>query len=234
MSLEDFPAQKNNEAVPRETGEKPLEHLPESFVNTLKRFSEMKSCSKEEAYELAEKTVQFLKNSEGEYFENVTELYTYIDHEIIVRRENALALVNALEYGDYLELGFEGGEAYSNAALWEFSQGSTGLQNAFMEGFASVAGVCFVAGYEKKNLAIEKSNSSDVGLPKIVSDGVPLPRHLVVAASGKISSDDIDFVVARIPYRYMPEDLLTEDELETRRPFVFRGILCNKKNFMMH
>jgi hypothetical protein len=234
MKNESFPHNEALLEIPQNISEGGGEAEPEFFLNTLKKFNSAKSLDQKESEELARKTVEFLKNSEGEYCENVVELYSQINHEIIVRRENPLALVNALEHGDSLELGFEGGEAYSNAALWEFSQGSAGLANAFMEGFASVAGVCFVGGYEKKNLVIEKPHSSDVGLPKIMSEGVPLPRHLVVAASGNLSPDDIDFVVARIPYRYMPEDLLREDELDTPKPFVFRGILRNKKNFILH
>jgi hypothetical protein len=205
-----------------------------SYLNTLKIAEESKSFSIDEARDFTQKTLSFLQELPGAFFENVSDIYSKIDHEIVVRRESPIAIIESLVYEEPLSIKFQdGGTPYNNSVLWQVSQGKEGLQNAFMEGFSSALGICMVAGYEKNNLKVEHLESSpDNNITKYTSDGKIMSRNHVVATEGTVNVEDIDFLVVRIPYHFMSEDLLRDEEIvggehnrEGKMQHVFRGVL---------
>lgn len=227
MNLESSPLHS-----PAQETERAQEITESSYVNICRKYEKKHSLSSEEVEELVSGTIEFLKNSGGIYCEDVSTIYRAINHEIVVRRENPIALIESVSYHEPLELKFEGDIPYSNSALWQIKQGSEGLKNTFEEGFSSVAGIAYVAGYEKTHLSIQKPTSSDVGTTKYSSSGQVLSREHVVASHGSVDPDDIDFIVVRIPISYMKEDELRDEEIDGgdnnrdgKLKYVFRGVL---------
>lgn len=173
----------------------------------------------------------------GDYEEyaDITSMYHALPSEtLVVRRENPEQLMHMLESGEPLNLQFVGGLPYANSVVWNpKADGSRGIDNAFLEGYGHLDGVVTVYGFRKPDdFYLEQHPESTQ-----VFGGIE--RSRVRSAAGFVPRDAIRFITVRIPLRYFPESLMSEEEKDllweyenegrTGPAFVYRGFLTKEE-----
>lgn len=154
----------------------------------------------------------------GNYFQTlVTEGTT----NVLVRKENVETFLEHLGHDAALPVGKklldEEIGTHANAAI--LGSQAEGLRLAFEEGFdKSVGGkMSIVVCFDSHDLEIRGiSSDSTTSLNK--PDTVSLMRSI----RGDISLDDIRFIAIRWPKRVFPENLMTEDEIDSDGQFIIR------------
>lgn len=155
---------------------------------------------------------------------NMNQFYNNLRGNFIVRREYPLRLLESLLHNQDIQMNFdsENEKPYANSVEWSSSEGSRGLENTFMEGFSHLNGLVLVAGYRKgKDMKIEHLKDSQDAFYD--HEKGYIDRTLVRSLSGTIHPNDVAFVVARIPTKFVEEQDLTESEEERDAKFIFRG-----------
>jgi len=163
---------------------------------------------------------------------DVNEIYRRFKGErLILRRDDPRLLVqNIVNDKDY-EINFDEkvGYEYANCVEWNTLDGINGLQNTFIEGWAQLGGIVAVVGFKKgKDLELKTPDDN-------FKEFFKLNRDLVRIGQGKVSNDNIKFVIFRIPEDRFPENELTEQEEERiddceekgKKCFIFRGFEFN-------
>lgn len=151
---------------------------------------------------------------------NVNEMYQHMrDHNCLARVESVSRVVKALEVGEEFEIG-KGDFHYANAVIPE----TEGIKLAFSEGQA-IGSLRTIIGFGKTLIGF-KTDNIEVTEVDYEEDGlrdIAQRRYLCRHVDGKLSGQDIKTVVMRIPRRFVPETLMTDEEREDGRSFIFRG-----------
>jgi hypothetical protein len=227
MDMREFPIEMSHEAESGQKGEeaKRLEQLMAAL--------DSERLTPEQRRELIKETWDALKDaftaSGGVFYENVSEVYRELKGQnLLVRRDDPKRISDAVTKKNVIELAFDPtvGGRYANASLWSADGDQSGLANAFTEGHAHAGGLVAVMGFDRGSLKVEP-------VPGLKGVG-GTRRHLVRGVEGRISPENIRFVVIAVPASFFPEDEMTEDERElldeahggARR--VFRGFLFPK------
>ena len=175
-------------------------------------------------YEALEKTDEtyfaireILQNGGYSEFKNVNDVFkTLPDTSIIVRREDPRRIFELLSEANEYKIGFENDdERYSNCVEWNFKRdGSANIHNAYMEGFSDLNNVVAVVGFE------QASDDDILKLPDAQQNFYGLQRDKVRSFKGTVNQEKIKFVNLRIPAHLLPENELTETELDRLHTFI--------------
>lgn len=192
--------------------------------------------SEEERKVFAGHFLDALHSTQGAYHENVGDLYQEVSGPLVVRREDpvkALELLLAHKPIDiFYHKEFRSDEkadegTYYNAAMWNGPGSKVGLENAFIEGFSHLGGIVTVLGFEPEGLIFRPTEHTEM-----IRQTTTLNYTNNVSIEGEVDVDKVRFLVVRIPARYMPEDRLTEEEIDRKEEgelrFVFRGVSMKK------
>ncbi len=233
-----------------------IERYKDVVVNDFKFLKENKKKCKDSDFlkEYKKRTqetfsdlVNFLELSGAEMVSDINEIYNYYingSRELAVRKDDPEKIVNLVN-GDNIKLNFdpkvvgERGDKYANCAIWPHGPaGTSGIANAFIEGFTSAGPISTVIGVDyKKSDKLTLEDAKD----KMMHLG-DLNRVSVRILSGEIGLKDLEFIIVRIPRTYFAEEMMTEkekkeDKAENKffyimRAFVFsdrfKNILKNK------
>ena len=210
---EDFAVMMGNLSLLKNTEQ--LKNNPEKYL--------------ERSRDTVDQIKKYFQSKGAEFNENIMDLYkNYADlrEPFIVRREDPLNIVSLVS-GKDLELTFdpevvgERGDKYVNSALWPHGavNKTTGLANAFLEGRGAAGPIVMVMGVK------QNQNSMEVVVPEgSMLDVGDLHRQSVRILSGKISKEDLTFVVLRIPKDFInSEDLTDIEKSNPNLKQVFRG-----------
>ena len=172
----------------------------------------------------------------GLYYDNINELYrTLKGQKMLVRREYPEKVMELISGEGHIALEFDKKikDRHPNCAEWSYEMGEKGLDNAFLEGLASVAGVAMVVGINKSPAL----KIYDIPDDEKFRGGVD--RAAVKMAEGDVSPEDLRFLVVRIPAAIYPPEQMTDEEVERveeqemaakpRPQFIFRGFLYPRK-----
>ena len=185
--------------------------------------------------------METLRGMDGEYHENVTDIYNKIKERVLIRREHPKNVFKSLLEDKDIPLFFnesfdseeEGDTSYYNATQWD-GAGDDSLKNPFVEGHSHFGNVVTMIGFDKGDDIVEHKIE---GPHNPTEDGIHYDKN--VSLSGNIHPDDIKFLITRIPTRTLKEEDLTEKELERMEEgevtHVFRGVYFdNKKEEVSH
>lgn len=126
----------------------------------------------------------------------------------IVRRENPDRVEQMLAEGESYEIKHEGNTEYANSVEWNPSSMENSIENAYLEGYGNKNTIVVVIGI-RPNDDLELKH-----LPESTPDFYGLDRRGVRSVTGTVTPDQIAFVSIRIPAQFLPEEFLTEDELD--------------------
>ncbi len=184
----------------------------------------------------AERVLTSMESLSGfEEYTDISKMYRELPStSLIVRRENPEALLKLLTQNTPLEIGFVGNVPYANSVGWNpHTDGSRGLDNAFLEGNGQMNGIVFVYGFEKP----EGFHVATQPESKLVFAQVD--RLRVRSAAGIVPPEAVRFVTVRIPIKLFPEERMTEEEkdllwdirngAETTPKFIHRGFVATEK-----
>lgn len=208
-----------------------------SALDEFREYAESeRDFSEEERKMFAGHFLDAIHSTPGTYHENVGDLYQEISGPLVVRREDpvkALELLLAHKPLDIFyrkefrsdEKAVEG--TYYNAAMWNGPGSKVGLENAFIEGFSHLGGIVTVLGFEPEGLTFRPTEHTEM-----IRQTTTLNYTNNVSIEGEVEVGKVRFLVVRIPARYMPDDRLTDEELESKEEgelrFVFRGVSMKK------
>lgn len=145
------------------------------------------------------------------YYADVNDIYGMYgqDEELVVRREDPLAIAQSILWNRDLPVGTgeRPGEVSANSVAWRRSDGELGLKTAFLEGRATAGGIATVVGIRR---------GTDLELRTIPqSEFDPRPdRRLVRNATGIIHPNEIEFVIVRVPATHFPKQDMTDEEAD--------------------
>jgi hypothetical protein len=154
-----------------------------------------------------------------------------------VRRENPERALHAVLDNSPIPLSFkenfgsetEGSDPYFNATSWMGFGDVPGLRNPFVEGFSHVEGVVTVLGFTPGEDMLFHAPER---VPEKMTDST-IAHEKDVSVSGTIEPEHIQFIVVRIPAKYIHEDELSDAEYDLydqgKLPFIFRGVLFTTK-----
>ncbi len=127
--------------------------------------------------------------------------------ELVVRREHPDAVMDLLNGTPLQVKPFSDGVRYANCAIWD-TRTPAGLNNAFLEGYSEknhvVAVLGFAQGPDMDVANLEESADTFAGME----------RKNVRSFTGALESDDIRFVLLRMPLEALKEEQMTEVEIE--------------------
>lgn len=175
-----------------------------------KEFSKLEEGDK---HELVTNTFQnlqnLLKQNGYEEFTNMSELYKNLPaKDYIVRRENPELIEQLLTHGEGYTIKHEGNTEYANSVEWNPNSMERNLENAYLEGYGNKNTVVLVIGVNQNaNLQLKKLEES-------TADYYGLDRRGVRSVTGAVTPEHIAFISIRIPANMLPEELLTEDEID--------------------
>jgi len=195
------------------------DHLSSPFsLDAFIHATEKIDVQKEMVPLIAKQIIEALQASGAHYYKNVDDLYRRQPGSLIVRREQPSRLLEALLEEKNLSFAFDPkiSKAYSNCALWSPSEGSRGLENAFLEGFSQEGGIVAVVGIEQNSeLTLQQlPDAQQTFLIRKDEKMTWLDRTKVYSVSGVAHPSDIRFVVLRFPASRFPRDLMDEKEEE--------------------
>lgn len=174
---------------------------------------ELHKLDPDEKVELMQETAIEILTTLGEAggveYEDITALYKNLDDEkLIVRREDPTRLLESILNKTPLHVMFPEDTRYSNAVIWEPRYAERGLANAYLEGYGSKNGIVTIVGMRPdSNIDIQK-------MPDASQEFAGLDRAHVYSISGDIKTENIVFIIVRIPIDAFPPDLMTEEEAD--------------------
>lgn len=174
--------------------------------------------------EFARDFMKAMSEAGGRPYEDINDLYKNFRGNFLVRREDPMKLAGALLGREPIPLSFDrdlsgDGRMYPNCAHWSGYGDNRGLQNAFMEGHASVGQGQFIAvvGFkEGKGLKVR-----DVDADERIPGG--LDREFVRVAEGAIDPKDVAFIAMRVNKDSFPDDFEDQADQKSESPYLFRG-----------
>lgn len=175
--------------------------------------------------------LEAIRDSKGNYFDDIGLMYPLIHERVLVRRENIETVMHNLLENKDINIDPKG--LYPNVAWWDIDHGSEGLKNAFLEGRAQLNGVVAVVGFVPSEtlMVVDQKDIPDEPGVFLGAKGEQLDRRFVASAHGNVSQSDIRFAIFRFPYQHFPESEMTDAEVEggDKNPqgklqFIFRGI----------
>lgn len=234
LLMENYPAKINKQNnIPEK-----IEDLPSKeslkLQGMLQGLKDKEGFSKDKVgyKELSEQTYKdlagFLIENGAEFITDVNELYREFSKEnnnpLIVRREDPEKVVSLAD-GNDINLSFDPkvvgdrGDKYVNCAIWPYGRDTvSGIKNAFLEG-RGMAGPLVSLIAVKQN---SKNNTIEVPDDAMLRVGT-IDRDAVRIVSGKITKDDLQFIILRIQKDFFPESNLVDDEKSEGIRQIFRG-----------
>lgn len=181
-----------------------------------------------------EHIADFFKKNGGKE-EDISSIYrNYLsknEKPLIVRREDPEKVVKLIENED-IDLSFDPkvvadrGDKYANCAIWPHGVNPTaGMQNAFLEG-RGMAGPLVTMMASKQN---SQHNLIEDPKDKMLSTG-NINRASVRIVSGKIKREDLEFIIVRLPKKFLSPEKLREEEKNNNLKEVFRGFSFKSEN----
>jgi hypothetical protein len=173
---------------------------------------------------------KFIEEAGGQYIENINEIYQKyqnLNQEFLIAwREDPEKVAKLLADKD-ISLQFdpkvtiEKNDKYANCAIWPYGQNAvSGIKNAFLEG-RGMAGPLVT-------LIATKNNPNNIKLTKpkehLMKVG-DISREAVRIVSGKLTKNDLKFIIIRMQKKFFPEEKLTEKERADNIHQVFRGFI---------
>ena len=154
------------------------------------------------------KIKKYFSESGAVFFDNMNNLYTsYQMENLIVRRDHPEKLIRSVIEGSDIDVKLK---HYANCALWGPGSWNNSLGIAFLEGHALLNGVVSVLAFKKgKDIEIMNDVTFDHDAELINPE-----RSLVRRMGGKIHKEDLRFSVLGFPVHMLPEEHMTEDELD--------------------
>ncbi|NCT54493.1 hypothetical protein GW758_00865 [Candidatus Falkowbacteria bacterium] len=176
----------------------------------------------------------FFKKNGGKE-EDVSSIYrNYLSKNgkpLIVRREDPEKVVRLIENED-IDLSFDPkvvadrGDKYANCAIWPHGVNPTaGMQNAFLEG-RGMAGPLVTMMASRQN---SQHNLIEDPKDKMLNTG-NINRESVRIVSGQIKKEDLEFIIVRLPKKFLSPEKLSEEEKNNNLKEVFRGFTFKNKN----
>lgn len=172
----------------------------------------------------------FLIENGGNIVSDINQIYQkynkQMSNPLIVRREDP-EKVSSLVEGFDISLSFDPkvvgdrGDKYVNCAIWPYGRDLvSGIKNAFLEGRGMAGPLVTLIGV-KQNDKNNKVEEADDYLKKVGT----IERDAVRIASGKLTKDDLEFVVLRIQKEFFPEENMFAEEKTSEAKQIFRGFL---------
>ena len=204
----------------QEASEAKQEEYEPLNLETIERLE--RAESEAEVKEILPKFFNFLEREIGaEITADVDSIYQEIEkqHEL-VRLENIRRVAEAMGFHRPLKIG--GGEdRYANAVIPD----NEGIRIALAEGEAPgplwlLVGfdVKTAIGFSHDGLTVHDIDQSEFDL-RDTALRAALCRHV----EGELQPEQIHHIIARVPRRMMPEELLTAQEENTESRYIFRG-----------
>lgn len=163
--------------------------------------------------------------------EEISSIYkTFQEEKCLVRVERFTKILETIELNKEFVVGESANDShYANAVIPE----PEGIAIAWGEGQASgLVKTAFGLGLGKSMLGF-KGNSenlkvTDVDFSKDDQRDIAKRAYLCRHVEGEVKKEDIVGVIMRMPRNVVPNDIMTEKELDNKAsPFVFRGFLLN-------
>jgi len=203
---------------------------------------EFSGLSPEKRKAWVEQTVRSMKNqlemAGADYYQNVAELYEELKGSFLIRRDDPTKLMKLATERVPIEIASQmrGANPYPNSTLWSRGDAPAALAMAFTEGKAQIGGISMIAGFKKgKELSLKRLPTAEKTHQKRVDEGRAFARF----ASGTVLPEDLRFLIMRVPLKFFPEELLTEEEdllfendaepgMRKKTRMVLRGFLLPK------
>lgn len=203
------------------------------YLKNKKLASENPEIYREKSFQAYKDLSSLLLENGGEFVTDVNLIYKKYGNNFsspfIVRREDP-EKVAALSEGQDISLAFDPnvvgdrGDKYANCAIWPYGKDAVGgIRNAFLEG-RGMAGplVTLIAVNDNpNNISIEEPRDS---MKKVGT----IEREAVRIVSGKITRNDLEFIILRIQKDFFPPENMTDEEKTEERKQIFRGIIFEK------
>lgn len=159
------------------------------------------------------------------FVSNVNELYKSMQAEnCLVRTERLSRVLETVELESPLVISDENEEHFANAVIPSIE----GIKIALSEGLAPgpvrimVGFGKTIIGFKTENVLVEEINFSESEI-RDSAERKFLCRHV----TGKLSKEDIRYIVMRIPSTLIQEKYLTDNEKTKKPKFIFRGMALN-------
>ncbi|MCL4404178.1 hypothetical protein M1432_02450 [Patescibacteria group bacterium] len=207
----------------------PLEKdkIKERLLSEVRSIESIKTADEPQKKLVKEFARDFMKamgEAGGRPYEDINEFYKNFRGNFLVRREDPMKLAAALLGHESIPLAFDrdlaaDGRMYPNCARWSGYGDNRGLQNAFMEGHASVGQgqlIAVVGFKEGKDLKIRGVDDEE---------NIPggLDREFVRVAEGAIDPEDVAFIAMRVSKDSFPDDFEDQADQKSESPYLFRG-----------
>lgn len=187
--------------------------------------------------ETARQVLETFRSTDAVEYKEIKDMYIALKGmDILVRRESPERISEMIQTNHSFNIDFPEGQRYSNAVMWNSNLGSRGLENTYLEGYGQLNGIVTVFGFAPNDsMSIER-------LPDATQHFAGLDRTFVRSIQGAVHPEDVIFISVRIPIHVLPDEELTERELEARDTynekrdnrghtiptFVHRGFLFSK------
>ena len=148
----------------------------------------------------------------GETLSSVNELLQLpASQAFIVRRDDPMRIMSVLSGDGRVNLTRDprlGDKPYANAIEWQADQRHGGLEQAFLEGHGQFEGLVTVAGYRKTDdLRVTK-------LSELANNLTDVDRRFSISVEGELSTENLAFLITRMPIDRFDVDDMTPSELE--------------------
>jgi len=184
---------------------------------------------KQKSFETYKNLVSLLLEAGGEFITDVNEIYKKYQENtsspFIVRRDDPEKVAELSEDKD-INLSFDPkvvgdrGDKYANCSIWPYGRNAvSGIKAAFLEGRGMAGPLVTLIGVKNnsEHMIIEKPRDS---LERVGT----IDREAVRIVSGKITKQDLGFVILRIQKEFFPLENMTEQEKSDTNKQIFRGI----------
>ncbi len=216
---------------------KKLETEPKELTELLDEYEFLKDIESgkknftkyyERAGEIYEKLDSFIKSNGGKEVEDISDFYRSFESRnekpVIIRRDHP-SRVSRLVAGEDVPIVFdpkvvsERGDKYANCDIWPHGKGAVlGIQNAFTEGHTAAGPLVTLIGVRQNR---ENNHLKDAIGKEMVSG--TSDRTAVRIVSGKLSKEDLNFLIVRLPKRAFKENDLKSDEIKFNSSQIFRA-----------
>lgn len=203
------------------------------FLKNREEFNKSPEDYKRRSAEAFKDLHDFIISSGGREIKDINEIYKKYQNNnsepLIVRREDPEKVALLLNNKD-IDLGFDPKAAgdkegkYANCAVWPYGANPVaGIKNAFLEG-RGMAGPLVSLMAAKQNAEHNTVEILENEMKKIGE----INREAVRSASGKISRDDLEFIILRMQKDFFPNEYLNESEKKPEIKQIFRAFSFGK------
>lgn len=195
-------------------------------------IKENKGAYQEKCFSTIRDMEDFFRQLGTREFKSVTELYNKYKNEIdilAVRKENpekVISLAAGQEQSIFFDpkVVMERGTKYANCAIWPHGHSQVaGIANAFLEGRHMAGPIALVMALRPHDdhlqIEIPEEAMAEIG---------DIKREAVRIMSGTIKPEDLEFIIIRTQRDFYPNDRLTEAEIKSKEPQIFRAYSFRK------